>query len=80
MIYTQSLLSNVKFESEEQILSIKESLQSLFSCEVRARGRHSNRKSVYTKIGKRWVADTQNDIPWRFAETVSFYKVVRHRP
>jgi len=76
MNYINSLLSNVEFESEEQILSIKKTLQNRYNCEVRPRGRHSNRKLV---LGNKWVANTQNDIPWRLAETVSFYNVVRRK-
>ena len=69
-----SFILNVKFESEEQILSIKTALSSALGCQVRPRGRYSNRKAV---LGYKWAKWTQNDIPWRLAENVSFYKVNR---
>jgi hypothetical protein len=66
-------LLTVKFESEIQILSIKKLLSA--TCgggRVRPRGRHSNRKAV---LGNGYRPGTQNDIPWRMAETVTFYKL-----
>ena len=62
----------VKFESELQIIAIKTMLESIFECRIRPRGRHSDRKKV---LGSGYRAGTQNDIPWRKAETVSFYKL-----
>jgi hypothetical protein len=38
---------------------------------IQIRGRHSNRKSV---LGEGWRAGTQNDIPWKQAEWVAFYR------
>ena len=63
----------VKFESELQIIAIKTMLESIYECRIRPRGRHSDRKSV---LGSRWRRWTQNDIPWRKAETVAFYKLI----
>ena len=63
---------NVKFESELQIIAIKTMLESIFECRIRPRGRHSNRKSV---LGSGYRPGTQNDIPWRKAERVAFYKL-----
>lgn len=62
----------VKFESELQITAIKTLLESIYGCRIRPRGRHSDRKKV---LGNRWRCWSQNDIPWRQAETVSFYKL-----
>lgn len=62
----------VKFESELQIIAIKTMLESIFGCRIRPRGRHSDRKKV---LGSKWYSGTQNDIPWRKAETVAFYKL-----
>ena len=62
----------VKFESELQIIAIKTLLESIYECRIRPRGRHSDRKSV---LGSRWRRMNQNDIPWRKAETVAFYKL-----
>jgi hypothetical protein len=67
-----SSVLNVKFESEAQIKAINKMLSSIFGCQVRPRGRHSNRKAV---LGYRWMRGTQNDIPWRMAERVSFYTI-----
>ena len=67
-----SCVLNVRFESEGQIKAITKMLSSIFGCQVRPRGRHSNRKSV---LGGSWKAGTQNDIPWRQAERVSFYLI-----
>lgn len=64
-------LLNVPMESEKQILLIKRALELQYGCRVRPRGRHSNRKSV---LGSRWGVGVQNDVPWRIAERVSFYK------
>lgn len=63
----------VKFESELQIQALKTLLEAEYGCRIRPRGRHSNRKAV---LGSRWHSGTQNDIPWRKAETVAFYKLV----
>jgi len=62
----------VKFESELQIIAIKTMLESIYGCRIRPRGRHSDRKAV---LGSRWGVGVQNDIPWRMAETVAFYKL-----
>jgi hypothetical protein len=62
----------VKFESELQITAIKTMLESIYGCRIRPRGRHSDRKKV---LGSKWHKWTQNDIPWRMAETVAFYKL-----
>ena len=67
-----SLVLNVPFESELQIKGIVKLLSAKYGCPVRPRGRHSNRKSV---LGGSWKAGTQNDIPWRQAERVSFYLI-----
>lgn len=67
-----SSILNVKFESEAQIKAITKMLSSIFECQVRPRGRHSNRKAA---LGPRWYRGTQNDIPWRMAERVSFYLI-----
>lgn len=40
---------------------------------VRVRGRHSNRKKVYAKIGKTWRKHGQNDIKLKHAETFGVY-------
>ena len=61
-----------KFESELQILAIKTLLERIHNCRIRPRGRHSDRKKV---LGSKWGAGTQNDIPWRMAERVAFYKL-----
>ena len=63
----------VKFESELQITAIKTMLESIYECRIRPRGRHSDRKKV---LGNRWRRWSQNDIPWRQAETVAFYKLI----
>lgn len=67
-----SSVLNVHFESEAQIKAITKMLSSIFGCQVRPRGRHSNRKAV---LGHWWRKHSQNDIPWRKAERVSFYLI-----
>jgi hypothetical protein len=62
----------VTFESEIQIKALVTLLSAEYGCQVRPRGRHSDRKKV---LGGKWRRWTQNDIPWRLAETVSFYKI-----
>jgi hypothetical protein len=65
------MILKVKFQSERQILAIKSTLECIYGTKrIRPRGRHSNRKAV---LGTRWHKWTQNDIPWRQAETVAFY-------
>ena len=64
----------VTFESELQILALTKLLSAEYGCQVRPRGRHSDRKSV---LGFKWKKWTQNDIPWRMAQRVTFYKVNR---
>ena len=64
----------VKFESELQIIAIKTMLESIYECPIRPRGRHSDRKKV---LGNRWRRWSQNDIPWKQAERVTFYKLAK---
>ena len=65
-----SNIMTVKFESELQIIAIKKMLEAIYESPIRPRGRHSDRKKV---LGGKWRKWAQNDIPWRKAETVSFY-------
>ena len=65
-----SNIMRVTFESELQIIAIKKMLEAIYESPIRPRGRHSDRKKV---LGGRWRKWSQNDIPWRKAETVSFY-------
>lgn len=66
------MILEVTYRSEGQILAIKNVLQQIYGTKrIRPRGRHSNRKLV---LGNSWMAGTQNDIPWRKAERVAFYK------
>lgn len=67
-----SSVLSVPFESENQIKAITKMLSSIFGCQVRPRGRHSNRKAI---LGSGWRKHNQNDIPWRQAERVSFYLI-----
>ena len=67
-----SNILTVKFESELQIIAIKKMLEAIYESPIRPRGRHSDRKKV---LGSKWRKWTQNDIPWRMAETVTFYKL-----
>ncbi len=69
-----SNILTVKFESELQIIAIKKMLESIYQSPIRPRGRHSDRKKV---LGSRWRRWAQNDIPWRLAETVTFYKLIK---
>mgnify|MGYP006919763215 FL=1 len=65
-----SNIMTVTFESELQIIAIKKMLEAIYESPIRPRGRHSDRKKV---LGGKWRKWAQNDIPWRKAETVSFY-------
>ena len=65
-----SNIMTVTFKSELQIIAIKKMLEAIYESPIRPRGRHSDRKKV---LGGKWRKWTQNDIPWRKAETVSFY-------
>jgi hypothetical protein len=67
-----SAIATVEFQSESQIKQLVRNLSKIYGCQVRPRGRHSNRKSV---LGHSWRAGTQNDIPWKQAERVSFYLI-----
>ena len=67
-------IMTVKFESELQIKALTKLLSAVYKTPVRPRGRHSDRKSV---LGSKWRKWNQNDIPWRMAERVTFYKVNR---
>lgn len=64
------MILKVEYKSEAQILGIKKVLSEMYGCRIRPRGRHSDRKRV---LGNNWRKWTQNDIPWRKAETVAFY-------
>jgi hypothetical protein len=65
-----SNIMTVQYESELQIIAIKKMLEAIYESPIRPRGRHSDRKKV---LGGKWRKWAQNDIPWRKAETVSFY-------
>ena len=67
-----SNIMTVTFESELQIKAITQLLSAIYESPIRPRGRHSDRKKV---LGYKWRKWSQNDIPWRMAETVSFYIV-----
>ena len=67
-----SSVLTVPFESENQVKSLVKMLSKAYGCQVRPRGRHSNRKAV---LGNGWRKHNQNDIPWRMAERVSFYLI-----
>jgi len=67
-----SSILTVPFQSESQINYLRKILSETFGCQVRPRGRHSNRKAA---LGNRWYKGTQNDIPWKEAERVSFYLI-----
>ena len=66
------MILEVTYRSDEQILAIKRTLEMIYNTKrIRPRGRHSNRKLV---LGNRYKVGTQNDIPWKQAERVAFYK------
>ena len=67
-------IMTVKYESELQIIALTKLLSAVYETPVRPRGRHSDRKNV---LGFKWRKWSQNDIPWRMAERVTFYKVNR---
>lgn len=67
-----SAIATVEFQSESQIKQLVRNLSKIYGCQVRPRGRHSNRKAV---LGSGWRKHNQNDIPWRMAERVSFYPI-----
>jgi hypothetical protein len=67
-----SNIMTVQYESELQIIAIKKMLEAIYESPIRPRGRHSDRKKV---LGGRWRKWAQNDIPWRKAERVTFYKL-----
>ena len=69
-----SNIMTVQYESELQIIAIKKMLEAIYESPIRPRGRHSDRKKM---LGGRWRKWAQNDIPWRKAERVTFYKVNR---
>ena len=60
----------VQFESELQIKAITKMLSAIYESPVRPRGRHSDRKKALGGKRRKW---SQNDIPWRKAERVTFY-------
>lgn len=68
---SNNALLTVPFESELQIKLITKVLSLENGCRIRPRGRHSDRKKL---LGNGWRKWAQNDIPWRLAETVTFYK------
>lgn len=69
---SKNYILTVPFRSEEQIKSLVKELSQTLGCQVRPRGRAKDRKAV---LGREWRKMNQNDIPWRKAERVAFYKV-----
>lgn len=66
-----SFLLKMPFTYEADIINTANALKTQHGCRIRIRGRHSDRKKV---LGRGWSKWSQNDIPWRKAETVAFYK------
>jgi hypothetical protein len=66
---TRTFICSVPFTSVEEITEMRKELTKKYGI-LRLRGRHSNRKLV---LGNQWRRNTQNDIPWKLAERVSFY-------
>jgi hypothetical protein len=51
------------------IKSLKETYGS-----IHLRGRHSDRKGLYKRMGWGYGRHSQNDVPWRLAERIDIYK------
>jgi len=66
---TKTYLTTILNVSENETLRMKSALVDMFGWVV-LRGRHSNRKKA---LGSKWHVRTQNDIPWRMAETIDVY-------
>lgn len=66
---SQVYLLTVDNSNIERTVALRKELTKIYG-PLRLRGRHSDRKKV---LGKDWRKGTQNDIPWRLGETVSFY-------
>jgi hypothetical protein len=68
---TSKYLGSLPMYDVEGINDFREYLKEVHGVtSIRIRGRHDNRKKA---LGRKWAARTQNDIPWRQAQWVSFY-------
>lgn len=63
-------------EGKKAIQLIKKGLNNK-SYRIRLRGRHSNRKKLYAALGWCYNPNTQNDVPIKYAETISVYVDIR---
>lgn len=66
---TNVFLVKVDNSDIEKTIALRKELTKIYG-PLRLRGRHSDRKKVLGNSWRRW---SQNDIPWRLGETVSFY-------
>lgn len=62
-------IATIPFKNEEQVIEVKKTLEQIFGW-VTLRGRNKNRKAV---LGKHWLPNRQNDIPWRKAQYIDVY-------
>jgi hypothetical protein len=69
---TPTYLGSLPMYDVQGIKDFRESLKEQYGVTaIRIRGRHDDRKAV---LGRKWVAGAQNDIPWKQAQWVAFYK------
>jgi hypothetical protein len=64
--YITTIENDANIDLESIIKGFREQYGS-----IRVRGRHSNRKAV---LGNYWRKHSQNDIPYKYAERIAFYK------
>ena len=66
---TNTYIATIPMVNEQTTIEVKKVLEQIFGWVV-LRGRNKDRKSV---LGNRWYRDTQNDIPWRYAQYIDVY-------
>ena len=70
------LLSNGVFPNTKEVRKMIKQLRLVLPAKyfsVICRGRHSDRKALFAKIGKQYVSTTPNDVPIKYAEKISVY-------
>ena len=60
-------------DANTDVESIKKELREKYG-PIRLRGRHSDRKGLYNRLGWTHRKYSQNDVPYQYAERIAVYK------
>jgi hypothetical protein len=70
---SERYIITVDNEPNSKIYSVIEQIRETVG-PIRLRGRHSNRKELFSQLGWSYRPGSQNDVPWRYGERIAIYK------